>query len=561
MDPCNNAPVQAGLIQLPELKEKNSLRELLLNRAKKHAKKVFLIDPEKNREYTYAEFLAAVNRISNLLFKLGIGKGDQVAVLMSNGPEYLLSLFAVMQLGAVACPINTHLKTAEISYILANSDSVALFSDNGHLEISAMALAGDNKVRYLLSWDDPPVNMKKNINRQTEPVKMLSLQRELQQQAAKLLPEIAASALAGDDVAIIIYTSGTTGKPKGAMLTHQNMIVDAHWITHWNRLKAGDRAMCVMPLFHVNGQIVTVITPLYHGGSIVIPEKFSVSNFFLLIIKYGVTYVGTVATMLSMLLNRVKPGDVVIPANRLRIVFCGSAPVPREVQIAFEKTFQVPVIEGYGMTETTCRSTFNPLPPLKALKLGANDGFRKIGSVGLPMGNEIRIVDPDDNQLGPNKVGEIVIRGANVMKGYYKDPLATEAAFKEGWFYSGDLGYFDGEGYLYVVDRKKDMIIRGGENIYPWEIEEVLLQHPALKDAGCIGIPDLLYGEEVVAFVVLKKNETIREEELISFCQHYLADFKCPKKIKILAKIPKGPSGKLLRNKLREQFGFSENSL
>lgn len=307
-----------------------------------------------------------------------------------------------------------------------------------------------------------------------------------------------------------------------------------------------------MPLFHVNGQIVTVMTPLYCGGSLVLPKKFSVTHFFPHAAKYGATYVGIVATMLSMLLNRIPPKK--IPEGlQLKVVFCGSAPVPVNVQKEFETTFKLPVIEGYGMTETTCRSTFNPLPPPEVLQLGKNDGYRKIGSAGLPLGNEMRIVDENDNPLGPREIGEIVIRGENVMKGYYKNPKATAEAFRGGWFHSGDLGYFDEEGYIYIVDRKKDMIIRGGENIYPREIEEVLYRHPAIKDAACIEIPDELYGEEVAAFVVPKDGEQAKEEEIISFCRGFLADFKCPKKIKIVEEIPKSSSGKLLRRKPRER--------
>jgi len=330
------------------------------------------------------------------------------------------------------------------------------------------------------------------------------------------------------------------------------MIVDARWVAAWNRLQESDRAMCVMPLFHVNGQIVTVMTPFCHGGSVVMPYRFSASRFFPLIAQHGVTYVGTVATMLSMLLNRVDPRK--IPDHKLKIVFCGSAPVPVRVQSEFEKTFRVPVIEGYGMTETTCRATFNPLPPAEALKLGENDGYRKFGSVGLPLGNEMKVVDARHNALGPNEVGEIVIRGENIMKGYYKNPRATAAAFSGEWFHSGDLGYYDADGYFYLVDRKNDLIIRGGENIYPREIEEVLYQHPAVRDAACIGIPAELYGEEVVAAVVFKDHQKATAAELLSFCRQFLADFKCPQEIRFVEEIPKSSSGKLLRRELRVKW-------
>lgn len=540
-------------LQIPKLKKKMTLRELLIARCKDYEEKIFLIDPENNKQYSYVEFKEKVDTISNLLHTLDVRKGDKVSLLMSNSAEYLFAFFGIMQLGAIACPVNIGLKAEEVSYVLDNSDSVALFISAEFLGSAATFLGTQRKIRHLLTWDDlagPGDVAVSSEEGAAWPI--VSLKDVLPQQAAGLSPEVFAIDLQADDVAEIVYTSGTTGRPKGAMLTHHNLIIDAHWVAAWNRLQEGDRAMCVMPLFHVNGQIVTTMAPLYHGGSVVMPYRFSVSKFFPLIAKYEVNYVGTVATMLSMLLNRVIPQE--IPEHSLKIVFCGSAPVPVKVQSEFEKTFRVPVIEGYGMTETTCRSTFNPLPPAEALKLGENDGYRKLGSVGLPLGNEMKVMDADHNILGPNAVGEIMIRGENIMKGYYKNPQATAEAFNGDWFHSGDLGYYDEDGYFYLVDRKKDLIIRGGENIYPREIEEVLYRHPAVRDAACISIPDELYGEEVVAAVVLKDRQKVTAGELLSFCRQSLADFKSPKEIRFVPEIPKSPSGKLLRREMRAQW-------
>lgn len=533
---------------IPAPEKRITVRELLQTRASEYADKAFLFDPEKERQYSYLQFYECVNTVSNFLWKQGVGKEDKVSLLMSNSAEYLLALFGIMQIGAVACPINTHLKAGEIDYILQNSDSVAIFVSHDFLHLTRQLSAGLEKVRHLFIWDHPGTDFGENFSALN--LRLHNLVIALKQEPSELMPEILEIPLEPEDLAEIIYTSGTTGRPKGAMLTHHNLIIDSYWVAHCNRLQEKDRAMCVMPLFHVNGQIITVMTPLYHGGSTVIPQKFSVTRFFPLIIKYKVTYVGSVATMLSMLLNKVASTDN-SDGGSLRIVFCGSAPVPSKVQVEFEKTFKVPVIEGYGMTETTCRSTFNPLPPPESLQLGKSDGYRKIGSVGIPLGNEIRVVDKSHNPLGPNEIGEIVIRGENVMKGYYKNAGATEKAFSEGWFHSGDLGYYDEEGYFYIIDRKNDMIIRGGENIYPREIEELLYKHPAVKDAACIGVPDELYGEEVVAFITLKENKKAGEKEIIFFCRRHLADFKCPKQIMIMGEIPKSSSGKLLRRELR----------
>ena len=248
--------------------------------------------------------------------------------------------------------------------------------------------------------------------------------------------------------------------------------------------------------------------------------------------------------MLSMLLSTYPEG---VPAglktDQLRFAMCGSAPVPAEVLRKFEETFDCLVIEGYGLSESTCRSTFNP-----------PDERRRPGSCGMAIGNEMRVVDEEDREVAAGELGEIVLRGPNVLKGYYKNPEATERAFRDGWFHTGDVGYKDADGFFYIVDRKSDMIIRGGENIYPREIDEVLYRHPAVASAAVIGVPDPLYGEEVAAFVVLKEGARAGEEEVINFCREHLADYKCPKSVRFVADIPKGPTGKLLKRELARLF-------
>jgi long-chain acyl-CoA synthetase len=299
-----------------------------------------------------------------------------------------------------------------------------------------------------------------------------------------------------------------------------------------------------MPLFHMNAVSVTTLSALYAGGSTVISPKFSAKKFWNIISDYEITSFGSVATMLSMLLNTYPEG---VPAGlkteQLRFAMCGSAPVPAEVMKSFEETFKCPVIEGYGLSESTCRSTFNP-----------PDERRRAGSCGLPIGNEMKVFDEDDREVPDGALGEIVLRGENVLKGYFKNPDATEKAFRGGWFHTNDIGYRDPDGFFFIVDRKSDMIIRGGENIYPREIDEVLYQHPAVAAAATIGIPDQLYGEEVAAFVVLKDGTKLTESELIDFCKAELADYKCPKQIRFVDDIPKGPTGKLLKRELSRNF-------
>jgi len=244
--------------------------------------------------------------------------------------------------------------------------------------------------------------------------------------------------------------------------------------------------------------------------------------------------------MLSMLLTTYPNG---VPAgletSQLRFAMCGSAPVPAETIKRFEDTFRCLVIEGYGLSESTCRSTFNP-----------PDQRRRAGSCGMPIGNEMRVVDDYDEDVAEGELGEIVMRGENILKGYYKNPEANAVAFRSGWFHTGDVGYRDKEGFYYIVDRKSDMIIRGGENIYPREIDEVLYQHPAILAAAVVGVPDELYGEEVAGFVVLREGSGVSEQEIIEFCKARLADYKCPKTIRFVKDIPKGPTGKLLKREL-----------
>jgi long-chain acyl-CoA synthetase len=287
---------------------------------------------------------------------------------------------------------------------------------------------------------------------------------------------------------------------------------------------------------------------LYAGGSTVVSPKFSASRFWQIISDYHITSFGSVATMLSMLLSTYPQGvPEGLSTGQLRFAMCGSAPVPAEVLKRFEETFHCLVVEGYGLSESTCRSTFNP-----------PDESRRPGSCGLPIGNEMRVVDEEDGEVPDGTLGEIVMRGENILKGYHKNPEATSVAFRNGWFHTGDVGYRDADGFYYIVDRKSDMIIRGGENIYPREIDEVLYQHPAIAAAAAIGVPDPLYGEEVAAFIVFKPGTEATEEEIIAFCSARLADYKCPKTIRFVEEIPKGPTGKLLKRELVNKFARSQ---
>ena len=522
----------------PESKE--NVRELLENRASTTPEKTFLFSESDGRQWTYAEFDSAVNRTANMLRANGISKGDVVSLLLPNSAEYVIAYFACWKIGALAGPVNSLLKREEIEWVVVNSEAKLMLVSSGLMstplghesEPGAVATGFLSEVPRVV-FDD------------------VSITDEFPEQVISVT-------LSPDDEAIIIYTSGTTGKPKGCLLTHGNLIANARQIVEWMGFAESDRLLTIMPLFHMNAVSVTTMTALFAGGSTVVSPKFSASRFWDIIEKYQITSFGSVATMLSMLLAKRdaeagRHGDAVsdsklsafprprVPAsqNSLRFAMCGSAPVPAELLKKFEETFGVLVIEGYGLSESTCRSTFNP----------PNES-RRPGSCGKTIGNEMKVVDENDVEVPDGELGEIVLRGPNILKGYYKNPEATEKAFAGGWFHTGDIGYRDPDGFFYIADRKSDMIIRGGENIYPREIDDLLYTHPAVAAAAVIGVPDELYGEEVAAFVVLKNGTQVTAEDLIAFCREHLADYKCPKTVHVVDDIPKGPTGKLLKREL-----------
>jgi long-chain acyl-CoA synthetase len=454
-----------------------------------------------------------------MLAAQGVGKGDVVSLLMPNSVEYVIAYFACWQIGALAGPINSLLKSQEIAYVISNSEAKALLINSEFLPV--IETISNELPRAVIKFDN---------------------EAEATSTYSEGQPSLAD--IDCDHEAIIIYTSGTTGKPKGCLLTHGNVIANARQISSWLGFTENDRLLTIMPLFHMNAVSVTTMSALYAGGSSVVSAKFSASRFWQIVSDYQITSFGSVATMLSMLLSTYPDGvPVDLKTDQLRFAMCGSAPVPAEVLRRFEERFNCLVIEGYGLSESTCRSTFNP-----------PDQRRRPGSCGIPIGNEMSVVDEEDREVPDGELGEIVLRGENILKGYYKNDAANATAFRNGWFHTGDIGYRDEDGFYFIVDRKSDMIIRGGENIYPREIDEVLYQHPAIASAAAVGVPDALYGEEVAAVVVLKLGANTTEQEVIDFCKARLADFKCPKVVHFVEDIPKGPTGKLLKRELAKML-------
>jgi long-chain acyl-CoA synthetase len=508
-----------------------SLPHLLQLRVSAAPEKDFLFSESDGRCFSYSQFELAVDRAARLLQSHDVGKGDVVSLLMPNSAEYIIAYFACWQLGALAGPVNSLLKEEEIAFVLNNSEAKTILIHSEFLPRLANVRKVLPHLKSVIVFDD-------------ELEATAKFASDLGTRQAVPLPP---TDITLADEAIIIYTSGTTGKPKGCLLTHGNLIANARQISQWLQFTKDDRLLTIMPLFHMNAVSVTTMSSLYAGGSTVVSPRFSASRFWKVISDYEITSFGSVATMLSMLLSTYPEG---VPAglktDQLRFAMCGSAPVPAEVMQRFEATFNCLVIEGYGLSESTCRSTFNP-----------PDKRRRAGSCGIPIGNEMRVVDDEDREVSDGELGEIVMRGENILKGYYRDEEATAIAFRNGWFHTGDIGYRDEDGFFYIVDRKSDMIIRGGENIYPREIDEILYQHPAVAAAATIGVPDPLYGEDVAAFVVLKEDKAASEDELIQYCREHLADYKSPKTIRIVESIPKGPTGKLLKRELAKQYQMS----
>jgi len=501
--------------------EPRSIPELLKQRVDAAPDKPFLFSEADKRQFTCKQFEAAVGRTARMLAAQGVVKGDVVSLLLPNSVEYVIAYFACWQIGALAGPINSLLKSQETAYVISNSEAKALLVNSEFLPVTETIRNELPTLKAVIQFDD-------------------------EAEATKAYSEgpVPAADIDCDHEAIIIYTSGTTGKPKGCLLTHGNVIANARQISSWLGFTENDRLLTIMPLFHMNAVSVTTMSALYAGGSSVVSPKFSASRFWQMISDYQITSFGSVATMLSMLLSTYPDG---VPAgfktDQLRFAMCGSAPVPAEVLRRFEEQFNCLVVEGYGLSESTCRSTFNP-----------PDQRRRPGSCGVPIGNEMRVVDEEDREVPDGELGEIVLRGENILKGYYKNDAANATAFRNGWFHTGDIGYRDEDGFYFIVDRKSDMIIRGGENIYPREIDEVLYQHPAIAAAAAVGVPDALYGEEVAAVVVLKPGANATEQEVIDYCKSRLADFKCPKSVHFVEDIPKGPTGKLLKRELAKML-------
>ena len=452
------------------------------------------------------QFAAAVERLSGGLASLGVRAGDVVATMLPNCVEMVLTLFAAWRMGAAVTPVNPVLTAAEAAYQLADSGAKVVIADAASAGKLPRADVRVIQVEDVGGLDGPP-------------------------------PPPRAEA---GDLALLVYTSGTTGRPKGVMLDHANLAAMTGQILTALELTAAARVLLVLPLFHVNGIMLSVVSPLAAGGSTVILGRFDPKTFWQQVEQHRPTYFSAVPTI-YLVLNSLPP-QVRPDLSSLQFVICGAAPMPTNAIHEFERRYRVPIVEGYGLSEGTVASTINPL-----------HGKHKPGTVGLPFpGQEVAIAGDAGQHLPYGEIGEVIIRGANVMRGYLGKPEATAKALRDGWLHTGDVGYLDADGYLVLVDRKKDMIIRGGENIYPKEVENVLHQHPAIHEAAVVGRPDPVYGEQPVAYAVLRPGAHATPDELIEHCRASLAKFKIPRGLYLMDSLPKNTIGKILKEPLRD---------
>ena len=500
-----------------------TIRGIIDKQAENQPDKVFLIAPEPGLELTYRQLQRDSESLGKHLIKRGVNKGDKVSYMLSNGYQTAKLFLGVMYSGIVIAPLNLMAQPSQLEYVVEHSDAKIIF------------VSGDQQEKLEAVVKKVPREF------QVLPIDVDSERLFPEEDLAGIsLPEVSE-----EDAALLLYTSGTTGLPKGVILTHKNMVAGGEYTTMAHKLTEQDRALCSLPIYHINGQVVTTVAPVVHGGSVVMPHRFHTSDFWQLISEYKCTWFSVVPTIISYLINATDPyaEGKNLSLDQLRFGRSASSALPPSLDKEFEAKFKVSIIETMGLTETAAPVFSNPIEEEK----------RKYGSPGIPIGNEAKVVGKDGYELPRRQVGEILIRGDNVMKEYYKAPDITASTLVDGWFYTGDLGYQDEEGFFFITGRLKELIIKGGENIAPAEIDVALYKHPSLLEAAAVGVPDDVYGQEIKAFVVLKPGIQATEKEILDWCEKELGKFKTPKWVVFKESLPKGPSGKIQRLKLTEE--------
>ncbi len=495
-----------------------TVRALIARQAAAQPQAVYAHATESGAQITYGELAQGGAEVAALLRTQGVAPGDTVALVMPNGLATLRLLLGAMQSGRCVCPVNLLSQPAQMRYVLEHSDC--------KLVLAAPEWA--ERVRDLVA------QLPRNVA--VLEIDPDALPWPARQSEAATTDEPVPEP---GDVALLMYTSGTTGQPKGVMLTQANLAANALAIAQEHALTAQDRVLGVLPLYHINAFAVTMLAPLASGGSVAMAARFSVARFWPHAVDTGCTWINLVPTIVSFLLEAPAPACEALAGIR----FCrsASAPLPPQHLLAFEQRFGIGVIETMGLTETVAPAFSNPLQA----------ELRKLGSVGRASGGQARVIDRELNPLPDGATGEVAIRGPHVMRGYYKNPQATTDAFTpDGWLRTGDLGHRDGDGFFFITGRIKELIIKGGENIAPREVDEALLMHPAVLDAAAVGIPDPHYGQEIMACIVLREGAAADEAAMRAFCEQHLGRYKTPKVFRFVAELPRGPSGKVQRMKL-----------
>ena len=490
----------------------STVRGLIEQQAADRPGAVYALATESAQQLSYGDLRAACGRVASLLQAQGLVPGDTVSLVMPNGLGTLQLLLGALHGGWCVNPVNLLSQAEQMRYVLDHSDCKLILASGEWVE----------KVRAL-----------------SPRATVLAVDHD-----TLVLPEEASTtpAPSPEATALLMYTSGTTGRPKGVMLTQANLAANALAISAEHALGPVDRVLGVLPLYHINAFAVTMLAPLASGGSVAMAPRFSAARFWAQALEAHCSWINVVPTMVSYLIEgKDAPPSAALAA--IRLARSASAALPPEHLLAFEQRFGIGIVETMGLTETVAPAFSNPLDPAR----------RKLGAVGRASGCEARVIDAGLQPLPDGQTGEIAIRGPNVMRGYYKNDEATREAFTpDGWLRSGDLGHRDSDGFFFVTGRIKELIIKGGENIAPREIDEALLRHPAVLEAAAVGMPDKHYGQEILACVVLRPGEHADEADIRAFCEQHLGRYKTPKLIRFVTELPRGPSGKVQRLKLLE---------
>ena len=516
---------------------------LLAERTRSYRRDTFLVyypDDGARVAYTYGEFSDRVAQTVNLLQKNGVSLGDRITTVSQNHADTVVHYFAAWTLGAVIVPINVNEDDDRIRYILANSHVRLAFVREPFLgRIDNLASELPDLDRIIVTGDR--ASGRPHFDDTAGEPTTFTL---------RATPDL-------DTEALIVYTSGTTGNPKGVVLTHYNLIVDAFSIASWHQMTAGEPMMCVLPIHHVNGTIVTLMTPMFYGGSVVLNEKFHTNTFFPRLAAEKVGVVSIVPTLLAFLLEG-KAQTEGHDLSRFRHIICGAGPLTVDLAKHFFDRYGIRIVHGYGLSETTCYSCF--LPPQQDEK-GYRHWMEDFGfpSIGRAISvNEMDIHEADGEPVAAGRRGEIVIRGHNVMTGYFQNDDANTDTFKYGWFRSGDEGFFEtdeeGNKYFFITGRLKELIIRGGVNVSTLEIDEILMAIDGVRAGVAVGFENDMYGEEVGAYVVRTDGSTLSEQDIVAECRRRLPHHKCPKVVVFGEEIPVTSTGKYQRNKLKPLF-------